>query len=347
MEKYKISVIVPVYNTGKYLSKCVETLVGQTYDNLEILLVDDGSTDGSGRLCDALARKDVRIRVIHKENGGLVSAWKRGVSESTGEYLSFVDSDDWVDAHMMAEMAEKLSGDLKEIIASDYVIERGEGNCEFVWQQLSPGEYDRKAIERQIIPKLLGQEHRYVCLSRCMKLISRKLIENNCRYSNPVITMGEDTTVMLPALIDCNRLVIMDHKAYYHYLYVGDSMIHKYDKGLYQNIRLLRQIVEQILKDKFTGEKFMDMCRKADQEYIFMLFLALKNEARGNVSAYKKNILEICREVEVRELCKNTSVTVKDRANRLLYLVLCYPNEITVRLLRLAMNVYYRGQRAR
>ncbi len=342
MEKYKISVIVPVYNTEKYLSKCVETLTGQTYDNLEILLVDDGSTDGSGELCDTLALKDGRIRVIHKENGGLVSAWKRGVRESTGEYLSFVDSDDWVDLNMIGEMAVKLSGHLREIIASDYVIERGEGNCEYVWQQLPPGVYDRKAIEQEVIPKLLGEEHRYVCISRCMKLISRELIENNCRYSSPAIIMGEDTTVILPALIDCERLVIMDHKAYYHYLYVGDSMSHKYDKGLYQNIQLLRQVVEQILKDKFAGEKRSAMCRRSDQEYIFMLFLVLKNEARGNASGYRKNISEICRDEKVRELCKNTPVRVQDKANKLLYLVLRYPNEITIRLLRLAMLIYYR-----
>lgn len=342
MKEYKISVIVPVYNAEKYLPKCVETLTGQTYDNLEILLVDDGSTDGSGQLCDTLALKDGRIRVIHKENGGLISAWKKGVSESTGEYLSFVDSDDWVDLNMMAEMAKKLSGNRKEIIASDYVIERGKGNCEYVWQQLSPGEYDREAIKGQVVPKLLGEEHRYVCISRCMKLIARKLIEDNCRYSNPAITTGEDTTIMLPALFDCERLVIMDHKAYYHYLYVRDSMIHKYDKGLYQNIQLLRHIVEEILKDKFTGEKYAAMCERADKEYIFMLFLVLKNEARGNVSGYKKNILEICREGEVRRLCKSAPVIVEDKANKLLYLVLRHPNEITVRLLRLAMVVYYR-----
>ncbi len=346
MGKYKISVIVPVYNTEKFLSKCVATLTGQTYDNLEILLVDDGSTDGSGKLCDALSLKDGRIRVIHKENGGLISAWKRGVSESTGEYLSFVDSDDWVDLSMIGEMAEKLSGSLKEIIASDYVIERGEGKSEYVWQRLSPGEYDRKAIERQVIPKLLGQEHRFVCISRCMKLISRQLIENNCKYSNPVITTGEDTTVMLPALIDCERLVIMDHKAYYHYFYVMESMVHKYDKGLYRNIKLLRQTVDQILQDKFTGKKLSTMRNRADQEYIFMLLLALKNEARGNASGYRKNILEICRDEDVRELCKNAPVTVRDKANKLLYLVLRHPNEITVRLLRLAMILYYRGQRA-
>lgn len=342
MSKYKVSIIVPVYNTEKYLANCVETLVGQTYDNLEILLIDDGSADESGKLCDELALKDKRIRVVHKENGGLISAWKRGVSESIGEYLCFVDSDDWVELNMIEEMAERLSGNRKEIIASDYVIEREDGSSQCVWQKLSPGEYDKAAIEQEVIPNLLGKEHRYVCISRCMKLISRQLIEDNCKYSDPVITTGEDTIVMLPSLIDCERLVIMDHKAYYHYLYVTSSMIHKYDRKLYDNIQLLRQITRKILHDKFSGEKLTKMLQKADQEHIFMLFLVLKNEARGNASGYRKNILNICRSEEVKELCQNTHVDVEEKADELLYLVLRHPNECTVRLLRLAMIIYYR-----
>ena len=91
MKDYKISIIVPVYNAEKYLKKCVDSLTGQTYQNLEIILVDDGSSDNSGSLCDELAGKDARIKVLHKENGGLISAWKAGVTESTGEYLNFVD----------------------------------------------------------------------------------------------------------------------------------------------------------------------------------------------------------------------------------------------------------------
>ena len=94
MKDYKVSVIVPVYNAENYIKKCVDSLTNQTYRNLEIVLVDDGSKDGSGRLCDEFALKDARIKVIHKENGGLISAWKRGVAESNGDYLNFIDSDD-------------------------------------------------------------------------------------------------------------------------------------------------------------------------------------------------------------------------------------------------------------
>ena len=89
-----ISVIVPVYNVSNYLERCVQTLIKQTYGNLEIILVDDGSTDGSSKLCDKIAKSDNRIKVIHKENGGLSSARNAGLDAAQGEYISFIDSDD-------------------------------------------------------------------------------------------------------------------------------------------------------------------------------------------------------------------------------------------------------------
>ena len=106
--QHKVSVIVPVYNTVKYLKQCVNSLIEQTYHNLEILLIDDGSTDDSGALCDWFANKYSQIQVLHKENGGLVSAWKYGVEHSTGEYLCFVDSDDWVNEEAYKQILKTL-----------------------------------------------------------------------------------------------------------------------------------------------------------------------------------------------------------------------------------------------
>lgn len=344
MEAYKISVIVPVYNTEKYLERCVSSLTCQDWDNLEIVLVDDGSTDQSGQLCDRLALSDRRIRVIHKDNGGLILAWKRGVQEAAGDYVSFVDSDDWVDSAMLSEMGAYLTGSKREIIASDYVIEKENGAQQYVWQGLAPGEYAGERLKKEAILQLLGNENRCVCISRCMKLISKELICKNAHYSDPAVRMGEDLTVMLPALTDCERLVIMDHKAYYHYLYVESSMVHKYDKGLYENIQLLRKIMLQVVKDKFAGEERAYMTGQAEKEYIHLLLLALKNEARGNPRGYRKNIAAICREPEVKRLIRKYPVMVEQLSNRLLYAVLKHPNAGMIGLLRLAMLAFYAGK---
>ena len=343
MEAYKISMIIPVYNAEQYLKKCVDSVRAQTYGNLEIMLVDDGSTDSSGELCDAYAEKDERIRVVHKENGGLVSAWKAGVKECSGEYVSFLDSDDWINPEMLSEMSAYLTGNDREMVISDYIIERDGGSQEYVWQKLAPGEYGRKEIEEKIFPCLLGQEERYITISRCMKLISKRLISENGNYTDPAIIVGEDTTIMLPALLDCQRIVAMDHKAYYHYLYVKESMVHKYNEKLTENIRKLIQTTDRVLKDKFTGDKLEEQKKHLDQESILWYFLVLKNEARGNPSGYRRNILKLCRSEEIRDLVKRTEITVNQPANKLLYLVMKHPGEVTVRLLRLAMIWYYRS----
>ena len=96
----KISIIVPVYKTEQYLDRCVESIVNQTYNNLEIILVDDGSADNCPAMCDKWAEKDNRIKVIHKENGGVSSARNAGIDAASGEYIGFVDGDDWIDTDM-------------------------------------------------------------------------------------------------------------------------------------------------------------------------------------------------------------------------------------------------------
>ena len=108
METATISIIVPVYNIIEYLPRCVESLRKQTYDKIEILLVDDGSTDGTAELCDKLAVEDVRIRVFHKQNGGSSSARNLGIQEATGEYLGFVDSDDYVEPDMYERLLQAI-----------------------------------------------------------------------------------------------------------------------------------------------------------------------------------------------------------------------------------------------
>jgi glycosyltransferase involved in cell wall biosynthesis len=120
----KISVIVPVYKTEGLLDRCVESIVGQTYKNLEIILVDDGSPDNCPAMCDEWAEKDSRIRVIHKENGGVSSARNAALDIATGDYIGFVDSDDWIELEMYSSLIQKISESGKNIaLCSYYAVE--------------------------------------------------------------------------------------------------------------------------------------------------------------------------------------------------------------------------------
>lgn len=116
--KELISVIVPIYNVEKYLRKCVDSLINQTYKNLEIILVDDGSPDNCPKICDEYAKQDSRIKVMHKENGGLSDARNAGMNIATGEYISFIDSDDWIKSEMIEDMYNRMIEDNSDLVSS-------------------------------------------------------------------------------------------------------------------------------------------------------------------------------------------------------------------------------------
>lgn len=116
-----ISIVVPLYNVEQYLQKCVDSLINQTYKNLEIILVDDGSPDNCPKICDEYAKQDIRIKVIHKENGGLSDARNAGMKVARGEYISFIDSDDWIKSEMIEDMYNRMIEDNSDLVSSGVI----------------------------------------------------------------------------------------------------------------------------------------------------------------------------------------------------------------------------------
>ncbi len=174
MDGKKISVIVPVYNSIDCLERCVRSICAQTYANLEILLIDDGSTDGTDQLCERLADQDDRIRVHHKKNGGASSARNVGIDLSTGDYLGFVDSDDYVDADVYEKLAEALEkGNYSVVqISRDEVDEEG-GRLPDICM---PPEKERFCSSETFLRELLM--HRGDC-SFCTKLFLREIFDGH------------------------------------------------------------------------------------------------------------------------------------------------------------------------
>lgn len=320
MNQVLISVIVPVYNAQEYLERCVDSIVNQTYKNLEIILVDDGAKDKSPQMCDAYAADDPRIHVIHKENGGLMSAWMAGVEKSGGDYLSFVDSDDWVETDMMEEMLQMASGRPGEIICGNFVIEKA-GKSTSHYHELPPGVYEDRELENGIKSRLLGNERRTISMSRCMKLFSRELIVDNLKLCNPAIKMGEDVNIVLPALLDCKRVVILEGALHYHYVYYSSSIVHKYDPSMYSGIRLLLETIRDIFIDK--GVKGWE--GQWEPESLFLLMLAVKNELRGGKKGYAGRICEMCKDTHVGEIAAGYGISPEESVNKILLWVMKKP----------------------
>ena len=364
VDKDMVSVIVPVYNDAKYIDRCVSSIRKQTYKNLDIILVDDGSKDESGSLCDGYARKDSRIHVQHKENGGLVSAWTAGFKSSVGEYVCFVDGDDWIEKDMIEKMAAYLvensqSHDKRQnhevnveqnnaqsdnrnyslksklqVICDGCVIDRTDGSSEKEGNRLAAGIYEGANALDKIRKDILGNEIRTIIMSRCMKLISRGLIEKNFLFTDEKVTMGEDVTIMLPALLDAERVVIMKDAHDYHYIYNTNSMVHAYDKGMLDGIHRLDTIIRQVFSEKHV-ENGTDQAQK---EYLYLMMLVMKNELRNPDKSYSSNIRGICADEGLMGKMKETPIEVHDTANWMIANMMMHPQRWVIQAARIAMK---------
>lgn len=339
-----VSIIIPVYNVEQYLEQCMETVLGQSYTNLDIVLVDDGSKDKSSWMCDEYAMQDSRVQVLHKDNGGLISTWTAGVGRALGNYLVFVDSDDWIDKNMIEELVEHATGSSAEIVCSNYIIEKTEKQQSIkVKQSMEPGTYERDALERELFPVILGMEERRIHCSRCMKLISKELILKNMQYVNTEVTMGEDLNIMFPAMIDAKRIVVLDEGFFYHYRFVDASMVHKYNPKMHEKIRILGKALQKIIDKKVTNPEVRNMYVEGlKKEYIFLMFIVLKNELRGpgkELTSHIQNILNFAKkEMQLDEV----KVDVYSKANKLLYFIWRKPNAARIALGRMAIKVFDR-----
>ena len=340
--KPTVSVIVPVYNVEEYLEQCIDSILSQTYKKIDIILVDDGSSDNSSQMCDNYAATDSRIRVFHKENGGLMSAWMAGVGQAIGEYLVFIDSDDWIEPIMIEDLVSCLGVGKKEIICSNYVIEKEKKSIP-IKQAMIPGCYNREEIEEIVLPQILGNEVRKIHCSRCMKLISKELIVDNMLYCNPEITMGEDLNIMFPAMLDAERIVILEEGYYYHYRFVDASMVHKYNPKLSEKVRVLYQTLKMIIEKKVEYQKDRSMFYEGlKKEYIVLQFFVLKNELRGPGDKMTPRIQNIIYRTKKEAGLENITLEIRERANRLLFAIWKKPSIFRILMGRMAISIFDR-----
>lgn len=333
--KYKISVIVPVYNKRDYLVQCIDSILSQRYSNLELLLVDDGSTDGSGEICDRYAAKDGRVRVFHQKNGGPTAAVMTGLREAVGDYYTFIDSDDYVSKDMLYKMAGCLIGCDGEIVCCNHVLEKRKETVPVI-QPLPPGVYEKEKLDGEIKDKLLGRENRIIPMSRCMKLCEKSVFAGNEKYYDTTLRMGDDFNLIYPALLASRRIVIMEEALFYHYRYVEDSIVHAYDPDNAESIAKWYKAILQVVRDKAVP----DGEAKLDREYCFMMMYVMKNELRNPGKDYIQKIQSIFMDSEVRNKIVNTPLSVTSRANALLYLGMQYPNKTLLRILRMVVKRY-------
>lgn len=231
-----VSTIVPVYNTVNELERCINSLLNQTYADIEIILVDDGSEDGSGQICDRYAERDNRVKVIHQENAGVVAARKAGVRAAKGEYVSFIDSDDYIDEGMYQRLIKVVEETQADIISFGCIREYATGLSLRVpsapeYDCIQPGVYDREnmlTVYRNLIC-YDGYARWGILPFLWSKLFKKAMVERNMESVPKEITIGEDACLVYMCYMDADKVCIV-HEAFYHYCMRQYSSVHSVHK---------------------------------------------------------------------------------------------------------------------
>lgn len=283
----KISVIVPVYNVENELNSCVGSIIQQTYKEWELWLIDDGSTDRSPQICDDYAKKDSRIHVLHKSNGGVSSARNSGLDLASGEYVFFVDSDDCLEGNAVERIVEKAEDTNADIVM-----------CGFFYRVVS----DSSVVKN--LPCCYFEGNNKELLERCFedilkkelinppwnKLIKTDIIqENNIRF-NQEISILEDISFSIQVMEKCKRIVVLDEALYHYFFKQQGNLVHKFHANFFEALLFFDGCFQKYLLA--AGEENDDI----SQHFFFQKTLAfLRKIYKESNYDYKKKYSELCR----------------------------------------------------
>lgn len=234
-----ISVIVPIFNAEKYLHRCIKRILAQDYTDYELLLIDDGSTDNSGTICDEYAIKDNRIRVFHKENGGVSSARNWGLDKAIGEYIMFVDSDDYMLPGMLEVMLSTLESKKTDLVVCG-TTETGGG----YWRPIADVDYSINQLKENFVSLL----HTELLSPPWNKIYKKEIIGSN-RFCED-ISFGEDLLFNIKYLAKCENISLIKESPFYHEKENENSLVVKFNKNRLLDIEKVWVVVNRFSEDK-------------------------------------------------------------------------------------------------
>lgn len=303
MEKNKLlfSIVVPIYKVEEYLKKCVDSILEQTYKEFELILVDDGSPDNCPKICDEYAQKDSRIKVIHKKNGGLVSARKAGLSVIEGEYVLCIDGDDWVDKNYLLIFEKAIKKYNPDIICCGSLLAFENKNIK--WSISEKDEYyDRKKIEKEIFPILIeNKTGKYFTPTLWAKVFRKDIYKSQQEKIDSKVNIGEDHICTKPTIYNSNSMVILKECLYY-YRQNPTSMTKKPKPFLWEGPKLIGEHMEkQIPMNIFD---FKEQVYRMTVHNVFNVAVSQFNQDKS-YREIKKEIIENLKDEYYQEAIKN------------------------------------------
>ncbi len=238
----RLSVIVPIHNSEKYLSRCVDSILSQSYKDFELILVNDGSTDESGNICDAYASKNSKIKVIHKsENSGPLHSRKIGFENAEGEYISYIDSDDYIHPNMYEIMMEPIEKYNTDIVICGILMKTDTDDIPLHFGA-DRGLYDKAKLLRSVYPQMLYSPERGLPLlspSLCNKIFRKIVLQKSLFETDNNIYYGEDAVCSYPCILDADSVYMLPNRYLYYYCKTEESLTNIYDKHLFAKLPIL------------------------------------------------------------------------------------------------------------
>ena len=264
VKKDLISIIIPVYKVEKYLEKCLQSVIHQTYQNLQIIIIDDGSPDNCGKICDQYAKLDSRIEVIHKENQGLSAARNLGISKAKGKYIGFVDSDDWISEHMYEHMHQIITEKKADVcICNFYNVIENENKIKNANKGIQ--EYNKLQILKEVLLDKKIQSYAW------NKLYKRELF-NEVQY--PVGKKYEDIGTTFYVLEQCDKIVVTGEPEYYYFNRADSIVNHNTEQTILDYMELVNNRYDYI-------EKRYKELKKYNEYYLAKILLTAYSDASG------------------------------------------------------------------
>lgn len=270
----KISIIVPVYNTENYLVECVESILNQSYENIELILINDGSTDSSGKICDDYSKIDCRVKVMHKPNGGQSSARNCGLDLATGSYIGFVDSDDWIKIDMYEKLMTKAIETNSEVVACNISLMTRKGKFKNYSNADRDYEFDKISAMKEIF------RNEYLTFSPCNKLY-RKGLFNNLRFDEKIILEDKDISYQL--IDKCDSVFYLNEPLYYYRYNPGSTLRGEFTLRRLDEYLVQKRMYEYYSRNypSFSNQVYMNVF-----EVGLMLFSSIKAEENFDLENY-------------------------------------------------------------
>lgn len=294
-----VSIIIPIYNVSEYLSRCLDSVLSQTLDSIEVLLIDDGSTDGSGKICDEYGEKDERVKVFHLQNGGVSRARNFGISNARGEYIGFVDADDWIENNMYEQMYSSAQQNDAEVVICDCYTACGQDLEPDILPGILQGKYSKNELEPEYLLLMAG--------GSCRCFYKRELLEKNNLLFPLDMKVSEDRVFNVYAFGYANSIYYLKEKLYYRFVREGSAVNKYYDDYLSMAL-FARSATMEALKKAWHGQKKYLVA--FEKHTVAQCYTALNNEFYNTAKkSLREKIAEIKRICNCKELRTALDIT--------------------------------------